>query len=377
MQKLHLFTHEFFPKRGGAGVVAEELARAASALGLDTHVWAPKDTLAQQAELPFSLGSIPNNGTQGWSCCSKTLKKMGSKRRELSSSIVHLAEAGAIKACLYGQLRGAVPNSRKFILTLHGSEILNLSKFPHEKFLLNRLINRADILHVLSHATEQLLLKHFPKAEPKVKVLPGAGRSLLPSNNRGPIEVPDTTGKKICLTVARIHPRKGQHVCLSALAAMSREKRKEIEYWIVGPIVNRDYNRRLREHAGRMDVPVRFWGEVADADLPALYSKADAFVMTSVPYRRSVEGFGLVYLEAAERGIPSIGHKIGGVDEAVADGVSGILCRTYEVAALTEALEKLLFDSEYRDSLGKTAREFATKFSWESMARGLYLDDGQ
>ena len=80
-------------------------------------------------------------------------------------------------------------------------------------------------------------------------------------------------------------------------------------------------------------------GEVDDSDLPALYSKADAFVMTSVPYRRSVEGFGLVYLEAAERGIPSIGHKIGGVDEAVADGVSELLCRTYEVAALTEALE--------------------------------------
>ncbi len=375
MQKVHLFTHEFYPKRGGAGVVAEEISRAAASLGLESHIWAPRDDLAKEIpSLPFSLKAIPNNGTQGWPDCSKTLKQMGQMRRELSGSVMHLAEAGAVKACLYGQLTGAVPKCKKLILTLHGSEILNFSKFPHEKFLLNRLIHKADVLHVLSKATEHLLLRHFPKAEQKVKVLPGAGRSLLPSNSRGPIELPDTTGKKICLTVARIHPRKGQHVCLSALAAMPKEMRHNIEYWIVGPIVNRDYNRRLREHAGRMDVPVRFWGEVDDADLPMIYSRADVFVMTSVPYRRSVEGFGLVYLEAAERGIPSIGHKIGGVDEALLDGESGLLCRTYEVAALTEALEKLLFDDQFRAKLSAGARKFASQFSWESMARGLYLD---
>ena len=371
MKKVHIFSHEFYPKRGGAGVVVEELSRAASELGHEVNVWAPKDTLLQKGNPPFQLGVIPNAGTLNWSCCSKTLKKMKSLRRDFRGSIVHLAEAGPIRACMYGQLRGILKKVDHLILTFHGSEILNYSKFPLGKILLSMLIQKANTVHLLSNATEQLLQKHFPVPKSKVKILPGAGRSLV-SNGSPSIELPDTKGKKICLTVARIHPRKGQHVCLSALASMPRQLRQEIEYWIVGPVVNRDYNRRLKEHAGRMDVPVRFWGEVEDADLPKLYDRADVFVMTSVPYRKSVEGFGLSYLEAAQRGVPSIGHKIGGVDEAVADGVSGILCRTYEVAAISQALEKLLFDESFRSRMSVDARNFAAGFSWKSMAEGLY-----
>ncbi len=371
MKKIHIFTHEFYPKRGGAGVVVEELSRAASEIGPDVNLWAPKDTILKKGQQPFHLNPIPNQGTLNWSDCAKTLKKMKSLGRDFPKSIVHLAEAGPIRTWMYGQLRGVLRKVDKLILTFYGSEILNYAKFPLGKILLSRLINKADTVHLLSNATEQLLQKHFPVPKSKIKVLPGAGRSLLPIE-KSELTLPDTQGKKICLTVARIHPRKGQHVCLSALAAMPRELRKNIEYWIVGPVVNRDYNRRLKEHAGRMDVKVRFWGEVEDADLPALYDRADAFVMTSVPYRRSVEGFGLVYLEAAQRGVPSIGHKIGGVDEAIDDGKSGILCRTYEVAAITSALEKLLFDKPFHDEMSEEARHFAAGFSWYSMAEGLY-----
>ena len=371
MKKIHICTHEFYPKRGGAGVVAEEVARAACNLGHQVFVWAPRAVLAEKQKLPYSLGAIPNQGTLGWADCAKTLKKLKSLRGDLSNSVVHLVEAGPIRACMYGQLTGALRKVKNLILTFHGSEILNYSKFPLGKFLLSKLIKRASKVHVLSYATEQLLLKHFPVSKNKITVLPGAGRSL-DSKLTQPLDIPDTTGKKICLTVARIHPRKGQHVCLSALASLPGDLRKNIEYWIVGPVVNRDYNRRLREHAGRMDVPVRFWGDVEDGNLPALYERADVFVMTSVPYRKSVEGFGLVYLEAAQRGAPCIGHKIGGVDEAISDGTSGILCRTYEVAALTAALQKLLFDEEIRKKMGEQAKAFAAGFSWESMAKGLY-----
>ena len=373
MRKVHIFTHEFYPKRGGAGVVAEELARAACEIGHQVHIWAPKAVLAEKQKLPYSLEAIPNQGTLGWPDCAKTLKKMKSLRGDFSNAVVHLVEAGPIRACMYGQLTGALRKVKNLILTFHGSEILNYSKFPLGKFLLSKLIKRASKVHVLSRATEKLLQKHFPVSKNKITVLPGAGRSL-DSKLKQPLDIPDTSGKKICLTVGRIHPRKGQHVCLSALASLPRERRKSIEYWIVGPVVNRDYNRRLREHAGRMDVPVRFWGEVEDGNLPALYEKADAFVMTSVPYRRSVEGFGLVYLEASQRGVPCIGHKIGGVDEAISDGYSGILCRTYEVAALTTALEKLLFNEDLRKKMGEQAKEFASGFSWKLMAKGLYQD---
>ena len=47
--------------------------------------------------------------------------------------------------------------------------------------------------------------------------------------------------------------------------------------------------------------------------------------MTSIDHRHSVEGFGLVYLEAAAHGLPVVAHAVGGVPEAVVDGVTGLL----------------------------------------------------
>ncbi len=57
-----------------------------------------------------------------------------------------------------------------------------------------------------------------------------------------------------------------------------------------------------------------------DDRLGEIYAQADIFAMTSMPHRLSVEGFGLVYLEAGAHGLPVVAHAIGGVPEAVLDG---------------------------------------------------------
>ena len=79
------------------------------------------------------------------------------------------------------------------------------------------------------------------------------------------------------------------------------------------------------EHIGRSGSPARLLGFVDEADLPALYGCADAFVMLCRQRWGGLEqeGFGIVFVEAAAAGCPQIAGRSGGSAEAVADGETG------------------------------------------------------
>ena len=63
-----------------------------------------------------------------------------------------------------------------------------------------------------------------------------------------------------------------------------------------------------------------------DNDLKnALISRSNIFVMPSIIYKKSVEGFGIVFIEAAQYGIPSIGGKDGGASDAIKHNETGII----------------------------------------------------
>ena len=76
--------------------------------------------------------------------------------------------------------------------------------------------------------------------------------------------------------------------------------------------------------AAQPELKVRFFGNLPDEELAEVYDRADIFAMTSVHHGESVEGFGLVYLEAAAHGLPVVAHDVGGVSEAVLDGKTGL-----------------------------------------------------
>jgi phosphatidylinositol alpha-1,6-mannosyltransferase len=86
-----------------------------------------------------------------------------------------------------------------------------------------------------------------------------------------------------------------------------------------------------------------------------------------------VEGFGLVYLEAAAHGLPAIAHRVGGVDEAVIDGETGLCVAPNDPDALTAAFARLLGDAELRRRMGDAARVRARLANWTESARALLL----
>jgi phosphatidyl-myo-inositol dimannoside synthase len=158
---------------------------------------------------------------------------------------------------------------------------------------------------------------------------------------------------------------------------LPREVRTRVEYWVVGGGgAKGDYERRLRAAAAaEPGLAVRFFGDIPDDELSALYDRADIFAMTSMNLEQSVEGFGLVYLEAAAHGLPVVAHDVGGVSEAVQDLVTGLLVPPDRPAQLAAAFEKLIHDPVLRRRLGTAGREWATRNCWRESAAALFTPD--
>ncbi|MGD1993132.1 MAG: glycosyltransferase family 1 protein [Anaerolineae bacterium] len=107
---------------------------------------------------------------------------------------------------------------------------------------------------------------------------------------------------------------------------------------------------------------VRFIGQVAEAEKPALYRGAVAFVFPS-----RYEGFGLPPLEAMACGTPVVGSDTASLPEVVGD--AGVLLSPDDAEGMAGALIQLAQDADFRAELGQRALAQAATFSWERTAR--------
>ena len=366
---VYLITHEFYPTRGGIATFTEEIAKAGVSLGYDVEVWAQCAPPDVEKDWPFRLRRLSLKGTHGLRCQLRLAQQLVANRRRLRYATVYLPEPGPMLTMMLLQFFHAF-RPRRLVLTFHGSEILRFARNPFRRWLGRRLIRRADRISTLSRYTQALLLRHFPESEGKAFLTPGAVRSdfavVSSSERRG-------AGKVVVLTVGRLHPRKGQAYTLEALQALPASVRSRVEYWIVGGQSKGNYEEALRARARRFpDLAVRFLGALPDDELAKVYDCADIFAMTSVPHGHSVEGFGLVYLEAAAHGLPIVAHDIGGVSEAVVNDQTGLLVPPERPAQLAAAFEKLIHDPALRRRLGEAGRTWARRSCWKESAEALF-----
>ena len=90
----------------------------------------------------------------------------------------------------------------------------------------------------------------------------------------------------------------------------------------------------------------------------------------------TVEGFGLVFLEAGAQSLPAIAGDIGAVGEVVHDGISGLLVAGTDPRAIAVAVRRLMEDPVLRDRLAEGAKSRAALFSWKSCAANTYGPSG-
>lgn len=368
LNSVFLITHEFYPKRGGIATFTEEIAKASVGLGFDVEVWAQSAPSDLEKQWPFRLRRLPVKGTHDLACQMGLAMQLIRQRRRLRYATVYLPEPGPMLAMMLLQFSKSF-RPHRLVLTFHGSEILKFYRNPVTRKLGRRLIAKASRISTLTNYTQELLCSRFPEARGKTFLTPGALRSDFAVV---PERVSDTHGKIIVLTVGRLHPRKGHMATLHALQALTPRFRQQIEYWIVGGQSKGRYEQQLREAVAQSDLPVRFFGNIPDEELDAIYDRADIFAMTSIDYRHSVEGFGLVYLEASAHGLPVVAHNVGGVAEAVVDGVTGIVVPPNRPAQLTAAFERLIDDPFMRERMGQAGRDWALRNNWQHSANLLF-----
>ncbi|MFZ8966201.1 MAG: glycosyltransferase family 4 protein, partial [Ilumatobacteraceae bacterium] len=132
---------------------------------------------------------------------------------------------------------------------------------------------------------------------------------------------------------------------------------------------------RLQALIKELDAPVRLLGRVSDADLPALYGCADAFLMLCRNRWAGLEqeGFGIVFAEAAACAVPQIAGDSGGAADAVVDGVTGyVVSNPGSVDDVAERLSFLLKDANLRTRMGMAARARAVaEFDYSVLAARL------
>ena len=371
--RIYFLTHEFFPRRGGIATFTEEMARAAAALGHHVEVWAQgRDKAADiAADWPFTVRRLGLKGTHGWRCRWTHARHLVRERRRLRRSRVYLCEPGPMLA-LMPLLAFRAFRPQNLTLTFHGSEIHRFHARPLTRLLTRRLIRHAKRVSVLTSFTEELLISRFPEAATKTFRSPGALREGFVAAARRSGERLEARRRLVVLTVGRLHARKGQLQTLEALRDLPPELRSQIEYRLVGVASRPGYERALRAAAADTDFPVRFLGDLDDAALAEAYREADMFALTSLDHGHSVEGFGLVYLEASAHGLPVVAHRVGGVPEAVEDGVNGLLVPPHRPADLTAAFARLIGDTALRARLSAAGPEWARRHTWEQSARLLF-----
>jgi len=170
-------------------------------------------------------------------------------------------------------------------------------------------------------------------------------------------------GRKVIVTVSRLVARKGQDKVIEAMPAILKAVPDAV-YLVVG---DGDDRPRLEGLARRLGVSERviFAGAVPYEEAPSFYSAADVFAMPNREMPGDFEGFGIVFLEASARGLPVIGGRSGGAQDAVADGVSGYLVDPSQVSEVAGRLIDLLSNPGLARRLGKNGRRrVEAGFSW-------------
>lgn len=172
---------------------------------------------------------------------------------------------------------------------------------------------------------------------------------------RAPDSIPFMIG------VGAVKTRKGHDVSMKAFA-LAKKTIPNLRYVIVGSQTDEPgffaSVRALSKELG-VERDVDFLADVSDVELVDLYNRASLFILASVNMGSHIEGFGMVFLEAAAYGLPSVGTLGNGIEDAVEDGKTGILVPQNDPEATAQAIIQILGNSQRARIMGDRAREFA------------------
>jgi len=230
-----------------------------------------------------------------------------------------------------------------FSLTVHGPDEF----YDTPGYYLREKIERADFIACISHfARSQLMKLSLPNQWHKLQIArlgidPNVFRPAPYRRNPQPFEI-------VC--VGRLVPAKGQHLLLAALAELL-EQGRGVRLRLVGSGPDRESLEREVAQRG-LSHSVVFEANVNQDRIRDIYAMADIFVLAS-----SAEGIPVVLMEAMAMEIPCIATHVCGIPELIRNQIDGLLVAPSDECGLSNAIARLMDDSQLRRQIGRAGRE--------------------
>ena len=254
---------------------------------------------------------------------------------------------------------------KKFCL-IHSKEI------NHDKgSMLNRrvlnVLNSVDYVVSNSEYTKNLAINCGVNSDKIIVINPGV-EPLKQLSKNILFEVEDLLQNKSprLITVSRLDKRKNHEKIIMSLRNL-KQLYPNIIYTCIG---HGEEEENIKKLVNELNVEnhVLFFKNISQELKNALLAKSNLFVMPSIIYKKSVEGFGIAYIEAAQYGIPSIGGKDGGASDAILDKETGIICDGNNLDDIYSSIDLMLKNNTYKNFSKKTL-EFAKKFEWSNIIK--------
>ena len=258
----------------------------------------------------------------------------------------------------------------KSFCLMHSKEINHIIGSSLNKRMI-KSFNKANYIIANSKFTKELALKNgiFEK---KIKIInPGCNY---------PIKIEDLKLKEAqtffknsfpkIITVARLDKRKSHQNILMTIKNL-KPKFPKIKYISIGDGEERKNLIKLRQELN-LENEVVFIQHSDEQLKAALLSISDLYLMPSIIYKKSVEGFGISFIESASYGVGSIGGTAGGEADAILNGKTGYLCDGDDLSSVYDTISKFFEKNNYVE-LGKNAFEFSKKFKWSAIIK-KYLE---
>jgi phosphatidylinositol alpha-1,6-mannosyltransferase len=360
VKKILLISSEFPPGPGGIGYHAYSLSVSLVEKGYKVVVMSPADFVSKDEVVDFDrvqkfdIIRYPRIGWQTY------FHRISMTRAYLKQNQISAVILTGKFSLWQGWFIKLFFKDQKTLAILHGSEV-NLKNSILRKFT-HLSINAADTLVAVSKFTREIM-PSFIKTEREIHIIPNGIFLSVKKNHENEIHL---NGHPKLITVGHVSQRKGQHRVIKALPELVKLF-PDIKYHIVGRPVNQVKLEKLAEVLGVQN-HIQFHGRIKNhSDLSMYYKNADIFMLLSENQADGdVEGYGIVALEANECGLPGIGAKYCGVEDAVDNGNSGYLVDGNNVKEISKAVVKCM---EEKDRLAAGSIKWADNHQWKEIVK--------
>ena len=257
-----------------------------------------------------------------------------------------------------------IKTKKKKICLIHSKEINHpKGSSLNKKVLL--VLNNVDHIVANSSYTRNLAIDLGVEEKKIVIINPGIDPvSEVPKKYLDEAEDILKGKKNRLITVSRFDKRKNHEKVIMAIRNL-KEIYPDIVYNCIGYGDEEEKLKKLVIEL-KLEDQVTFLKDVPSDLKNALVAKSDIFVMPSIIYKKSVEGFGIAYVEAAQYGVPSVGGKDGGASDAIIHEKTGLICDGNKLEDVYSSIDNLFKNNKYLE-YGKEAKINSTNFLWDKI----------